>query len=246
MENRTIIFRADGNSDIGLGHLVRSSALAAMLREQYACVLATRCRMIDQLPDVRDSFTRIIELPEKSYEAEAAEFHNITGPADLVVLDGYAFDGAYQHQLTRNGFDLFSIDDIHSFKFHSKVIINHAGGITPLDYAAWPFTQYFLGPHYSLLRGAFLRAAKDRRNAISDNNCIVCFGGADPVNRTMQVVQDLCKRSDQVDHIHVVVGSAYRFHAELNDFIGGRENISVHHAVSTGEMVRIMQQCSFA
>ena len=37
---RRIIFRADGNSDIGLGHVIRSLALVEMLKDNFECVFA--------------------------------------------------------------------------------------------------------------------------------------------------------------------------------------------------------------
>ena len=37
-----IYIRADGNSGIGLGHVIRSLALAEMLKEDFNCIFATR------------------------------------------------------------------------------------------------------------------------------------------------------------------------------------------------------------
>jgi spore coat polysaccharide biosynthesis predicted glycosyltransferase SpsG/RimJ/RimL family protein N-acetyltransferase len=139
---------------------------------------------------------------------------------------------------------MFSIDDIHAFSFYSKVIINHSGGITPMDYRSLPGTQFYLGPQYALLRKPFLQAAKNKRNVIADNNCFLCFGGADPQNHTMQVLQSQ-KPRNLFSHFHVVVGKAYRFKKEL-DLFAQEENITVHFAVSPQEIVAIMQQCSFA
>ena len=173
-ENQTIVFRADGGSEIGLGHLIRSSALAHMLNNEFNCILATRCNIDSLLQTFKTSFSKIISLPDQDYDKEPQLLIETFSEENLIILDGYNFDSQYQESLVRKGFDLFSIDDIHAFQFHSKIIINHAGGISPLDYKTLPFTQFYLGPRYSLLREPFLEAAKHRRNSVNDNNCFIC------------------------------------------------------------------------
>ena len=37
-----VYIRADGNSEIGLGHVIRSLALAEMLKDEFCCIFVTR------------------------------------------------------------------------------------------------------------------------------------------------------------------------------------------------------------
>jgi UDP-2,4-diacetamido-2,4,6-trideoxy-beta-L-altropyranose hydrolase len=241
----SIIFRADGDSKSGLGHLFRSSALAEMLEQSYSCILATRCRIEPVLKEMRSVFDEVIALPEIDYPEEAKNFHKICSNESLVVLDGYHFDGVYQQELFQKGFDIFSIDDIHAFPFFSKVIINHSGGFLPLDYRSLPSTQFYLGPTYALLRTPFLEAAKSRRNEITDSNCFVCFGGADPDNQTMEILRNVQLRNS-FEKIHVVIGNAYQYKPQLEAFAKDQDKITVHHALSPSGMVTVMKQCSYA
>ena len=39
---KKILFRADGNEEIGYGHVIRSLALADMLKENFECIFVTR------------------------------------------------------------------------------------------------------------------------------------------------------------------------------------------------------------
>ncbi|AKQ44785.1 hypothetical protein TH63_02735 [Rufibacter radiotolerans] len=243
---KKIFFRADGSSDIGLGHLVRSSALADMLKEKFDCVLATRCEIYTVIETLKSSFSEIISLPEQEYSLEAKLMADMIPSQSLIVLDGYNFDSTYQELLVNNGFDLFSIDDIHAFQFHSKVIINHAGGIDPLDYRALPTTQFFLGPRYSLLREPFLKAAKQRRNSITNKNCFVCFGGADPDNKTLEILKNKnIRESAYFDNFHVVVGGAFKHKEALESYIQNQD-ITLYYALTSEEMVSLMQHCSYA
>ena len=243
--SKKIFFRVDGSEKIGLGHMVRSSALASALNQNYQCILATRCRIPKVLQEASDVYDDIVELPETDLRSEAAAASEIFSNADLVVLDGYAFDAAYQRELLKQKFDFFSIDDIHATEFYSRAVINHSGGLTPVDYHSQPGTQFFLGPRYSLLRKPFLSAAKKRRQSIDNKDCFVCFGGADPSNKTLEILktEDIL---DQFDHFHVVTGSAYQHQEELMEFSSSKKNVSTYSSLSSEELVSVMQKTCFA
>lgn len=242
----TVIFRADGDSSMGLGHLVRSSALAAMLSEDFTTVLATRCSVDSVLNEAKTVFSRLISLPAEKTEEEVEALVSHLNRPDLLVLDGYHFDEAYQNKLAANGIRFFAIDDIHAYPFGADVVINHAGGLSPLDYTAKPATQFYLGPHYSLLRRPFLEAAKNRRNHITDSNCFVCFGGADPNNRTLEIVKEQMASPGRFAQLHVVVGGAYQYRDELAAYAKNNGRVHVYSALSPEAMVAVMQQCSYA
>lgn len=244
-KSKKIFFRADGSEKIGLGHIVRSSALASAVSKNYNCILATRCKISSVLKEVSKVYDDIVQLPEIDFHSEVTQASEIFENADLIVLDGYAFDDIYQRELVKQKFDFISIDDIRETFFYSRAIINHNGGLSPLDYHAQPGTQFYLGPQYSLLRKPFLEAAKRRRQAIDNKNCFVCFGGADPFNKTLEVL-----RSDnilsQFHHFYVVTGSAYQYEQELINFADSKKNISTYSSLSPEELVRVMQKCCFA
>ena len=242
---RHVTFRADGNSQIGLGHIIRSSALASAIKEDYSCTLLTRCTISEVLKEAADVFAEIIKLPERDYQEEARLFSEFSATDDLVVLDGYFFDSFYQEILKEGGYTFFSIDDIHSTEFFSSVIINHAGGLSPLDYKAPPSTQFYLGPSYSLLRPPFLRAAKKRRTMITNKNCFVCFGGADPENKTLEILKKPNIR-DYFQEFHVVTGSAYEYEDDLKQLSSDKKNISIYSSISSEELVTVMRKCCFA
>lgn len=246
VDRQAILFRADGNSEIGLGHLIRSSALASALKADYVCELATRCDNPEILDQISAEFETIIQLPQKSYSEEAENLASAFKDR-LVILDGYNFDDRYQQILSAENCSFFCIDDIHAYPFLSKVIINHSGGLTPLDYQALPGTQFYLGLHYALLRKDFLKAAANRRQKIDSGNCLICFGGADPQNKTLEVLQNEKIAGDvRFKHFHVVVGSAYRFFDQLSGYCAGKENISLYRSLDLEDMIATMQKCSFA
>ncbi|MFN2439858.1 MAG: UDP-2,4-diacetamido-2,4,6-trideoxy-beta-L-altropyranose hydrolase, partial [Chitinophagaceae bacterium] len=241
----TIFFRADGDSEMGLGHIIRSSAIASYVKDHYKCILLTRCKIHSVLHEARSIFSEIVSLPVIDYYLEAENFSSITLKNCLFVLDGYFFDTAYQKILKSHGREFFFIDDIHAFKYYARVIVNQSGKIGPIDYEALPGTQYYLGPLYALLRAPFLEAAKEREKKLDNKNCFICFGGADPENKTLEILKNKNIQSG-FEHFHVVIGSAYKYISELEDFATENKKISIHTSLSAEEMEAVMQQCCFA
>ena len=242
-----IVFRADGNNATGLGHIVRTGAIADTLRHDWECTLITRCTIESILEEMRLIFSKVIMIPAiTSYETEASQLQGKFALADIVVLDGYDFTANYQQAVISSGSSLVNIDDIHHTYFYSDIVINSAGGITALDYHAAPATQFFLGPKYTLIRKPFLEKAKERRNTVSNNDVFICLGGADPENNTLSVVQ-FVENLQRFSSMKIVVGGAYLYAKELEEYIKfAGVKAEIYKQVSADKMADIMSTCSYA
>ena len=93
-----LVLRADGNGRIGLGHVMRLLALAEILRTDFAEVV-----FLIQAPDealaamLRSAGVRLLDLPLTSLAEESANtLPDLLRSTDVLVLDGYGFDLAYQ------------------------------------------------------------------------------------------------------------------------------------------------------
>jgi spore coat polysaccharide biosynthesis predicted glycosyltransferase SpsG len=157
-----LIFRADGNATIGLGHLVRSLALADMVRSVGECWFAVQAPSAAVRQLLATAQVRLLELPPTTdLPAEAAWLaEQQVRATDVVVLDGYQFDATYRQQLRSRGCRLAVIDDMRLGHFEVELIINHSPGVTPQLYDAAPYTRFCLGPAFSLLRMPFLTNAR--------------------------------------------------------------------------------------
>jgi UDP-2,4-diacetamido-2,4,6-trideoxy-beta-L-altropyranose hydrolase len=247
LTKKTIVFRVDGNESIGLGHLFRSMALAQTLQQDYNCICATRCSIPGMIQQLQQSFDSVIPLAGNGYSEEIEFLENEISQQDLWILDGYTFDTAYQEILRNKGIDFFCIDDIHAYRFLAKVVINHSGGLSPLDYQSEPGTQFYLGPGYALLAKEYLASAKAKLKWQNNQSCFVCFGGADPGNKTLQLLQKMAVSGNSLfSNYHVVVGGAYKYFDQLQSFASGKNHIELHRSLPPEQMVSLMQKCSFA
>ena len=242
-----ILFRADGSTEMGLGHMVRTGALASMLNHDWDCELYTRCTVPSILAEAKAIFSKLVQLPGSADPiSEAAAIGSQTNKNDIIVLDGYEFGKEYQQAITINHASLVSVDDIQANYFLADIIINSAGGITPLDYEATAGTQFYLGPRYTMLREAFLKRARSSTVVNANKDILVCLGGADPNNVTLDVVKYIHKL-DRFDTLRIVTGGAYQHLESLQAYVSVNElNAIIYHQVDAEELAALMASCSYA
>ena len=103
-------FRADGNGDIGYGHISRLQAFANFIKSKYDFFLTgfkTNKKILNQ------NFN-IIELPTNlNLCEEIAWIRSRFNPTNhIIITDGYQFDSNYQKNIKKLGYKLICIDDM--------------------------------------------------------------------------------------------------------------------------------------
>lgn len=242
-----IYFRCDAGSQIGLGHLVRSLALAQMLQpafQPHFLIQRPAPAIADQIKACQFGYTALPQTPDYHQEAAALK-EQLLKPGDLVVLDGYHFDTHYQQTLKQQQVLLVCLDDLQAFPFAADVIINQAGGVDPHRYQALPHTRLCLGPEYALLREPFLQAARQPRPPQAVDRIFLNMGGADPKNDTGRILQHLLAIAPQMP-VEVVTGSAFRFGEQLTAMATQHPQIRLHRNLPAQHMCRLMQSCQAA
>ena len=238
-----IYIRADGNSEIGLGHVIRSLALAEMLKDDFNCIFATRF-LTDYIRTEAGKVCEDIRLPESNEHFEA--FLALLSGDEIVVLDNYFFHTAYQQSIKNKGCKLVCIDDIHDKHFVADVVINPAPYVSESDYSIESYTKCLLGTKYALLRTPFLHLAKHSKKYNGANRVFVCFGGIDYNNITKRVVEHLLT-FEFIDLVFVVTGSAYKYKDELQMLSKQySDRILSYSNITAKQVVEILKNCSFA
>ncbi|MDR2038361.1 MAG: UDP-2,4-diacetamido-2,4,6-trideoxy-beta-L-altropyranose hydrolase [Bacteroidales bacterium] len=234
-----VIIRADGNSNIGLGHTIRCLALADMLKQDFNCILATRYLTGYIQAEANKAGIDIIKLPQSEEHFEV--FLSILSGDEIVVLDNYFFSSEYQSSIKEKGCKLVCIDDIHHEHFVADVVINHAGGIDRKLYSTALYTFLYTGPDYVLLRPEFL-SYKGKKG----KSMLVSMGGADPKNDTLKVLR-LLEEKKIPGLCYVIVGDAFLYQSELEGFCRHSGlNLEVKKNLSAKEMADIMLDCQYA
>ncbi|QKG56757.1 UDP-2,4-diacetamido-2,4,6-trideoxy-beta-L-altropyranose hydrolase [Hymenobacter sp. BRD128] len=241
--SRRLVFRADGNATIGLGHLVRLLALADMLRGLVPGLFIVRepTAAVTQL--VTEAGWAIHALPAQALSAEADWLAtSFLLPGDVLVLDGYDFTLAYQQRLRQSGCGLAYIDDLRAWPVVADVLINHSPGVTPADYQAPATARLLLGPAFSLLRQPFIAGAALPQASGDFTSALVCFGGADPLGLTARTLAALLTLP-QVQRIGLLVGAAFGGDEALQVAARAQpeREITIYRNLGAAELVALLQ-----
>lgn len=233
MGKRKIIFRADGGSSIGMGHFIRTLALAEMLKDDFYCIYATQSPSDYQISEISAVCHESIVLP--SNEAHFDVFLSLLQGDEIVVLDNYHFDTKYQQRIKYKGCKLVCIDDLHDKHFVCDAIINHAEGTRKSQYSAERHTVFCLGYRFALLRKDYLTRTSNK--IFKKYSCLVMMGGADPFNLTAKLISMLEPLQLSLP-IAVIVGSAYDNEQLFKSF----NNIELFKGVESIKVLQIMRE----
>ncbi len=235
---KKIIFRADGNAQIGLGHVMRCLALAQMLGPDYDRRFAIVQPTLEVIALIEEIATVVIELKTN----EIADFLAIVGPDSVIVLDGYSFPETDQRAVRQQAKKLVFIDDLVDGRQVADVVINHAGGVEVTTYQAEPCTEFCLGPHYALLRPEFLEPPTPPP---ANGPIFVSLGGSDPDNTLVHVLDAAVVVNPDLE-IRAVLGPMYQFAESLIRFRELLPNLTLLYNLSAAEMLIEIQQCQLA
>jgi len=180
-----VVVRADADAAVGIGHLMRASALAEELHARGATVDVLSRPLSDRL--VRWLVARGLGVHEFTEPTGgSADLRRTTGlarrvGASWIVVDGYRFDARYQAALTESGVRVLWIDDdAHAACYTAEVIVNPNLHARPEMYPRRPPDgRLLLGPRFALLRPEFRRRLQSPDRTSRPDRLLVSLGGGD-------------------------------------------------------------------
>lgn len=238
-----LFFRVEGNQCIGLGHLMRCFALSQVAQQaNYEVVficnqasknfLLSRHQWQGEIVVIDDRYWNRTFAVVREQNNSEIDFivtcmsgfvsQKNTASRQILVLDGYQFDHAYQDTVSSTGITFAYFDDINTFLQQNKthvanVVINGAGAAYKLGYEKnTPNTRLCLGPQYLLLRTEFINVALIP--IVNRDSLLIFFGGADAENHTVKLLGALSKLKFTYS-VKVVTGAAYQFQKQLVESI---------------------------
>jgi len=230
MLDEPLFIRADGSPEMGTGHVMRCLALAQAWQTEGGEVhfIGEGTEGLEKRLEEEGIAVRPLEsTPGNEQDAlETARKARDAG-ASWVVVDGYHFDGSYQHRLQKEGLRVLFLDDYgHAERYEADLVLNQNIDAEASLYAdTSDDTELLLGPRYALLRKEFWPWREPRRTPQSEaNRVLVTLGGADPDNCTKAVVEALNLVDDDGLRCTVVVGGSNPHRASVEaaaERIGG-------------------------
>ena len=245
---RKIIFRADGGKSIGMGHVVRSCALAAMLKDNFTIVFAIQQPIESVLKTIHSVTETILHLPlTEDFDQDAVNFSEFLESTDIVVLDGYNFKTDYQKTIQKKGCKLLVIDDLHSWHHFADAILNHADGIKESVYSKENNSKLYLGLDYVLLRKPFLENTSETRKISAVKKAFISMGAADINNLTQKFTEGLIQIKE-IEEIHLMLGSINPNLTSIDTLIANNKQIKIikHFEISAEQLADLLKKCDIA
>ncbi|MFT2091416.1 UDP-2,4-diacetamido-2,4,6-trideoxy-beta-L-altropyranose hydrolase [Paraglaciecola sp. 2405UD69-4] len=246
-----VVFRVDANPTIGLGHLMRSLAVAqGLYREGIKLVFAITDSTQHYCQSRQDWVGEVHILPTTSKQVELASLsslcHNVE--AKWLILDGYDFDCEYRNELNKIGCKLGIFDDgllckSQSVEPNLNLLINWSTGAEHLPYDKYAPNAYLcVGDSYRVLREEFYQSELEFYE--HRKSLLLMFGGSDPFKFTLPLLQELAALQADMP-ITVVTGAGYQALPQLIAFIQA-SSLSVSHHHDSQNIAQLMGKARLA
>lgn len=239
-----VLFRADGNVTLGLGHVIRCQALAQALQPLFVGTFVLRNPTLDLRQQLASIGLEVVTIPESVLPGlvEAQWLADYLLPSDIVVLDGYHFTSDYQQVIAARCPTLVCLDDLITPPTWAAVVLNQAGSVSPAAYTAVPLAHLCIGPAYALLRPPFWQKPIASQSA-NPPRLFLNMGGADPGNQTLALLPRLQHQFSSYQ-IEVVTGAAYPHRVALAAYQQKQgPQVHLHHNLSAAELASLLRTC---
>jgi len=234
---KTILIKAMGNSEIGMGHIYRSISLARELEKEFNVLFC-----INNNPQVKPL------MPEQ--DMRYFTDRDVKSLIKSKMVDFLLFDQPGDHQ------ELFETLKAHSprlkivaldyFNYDNEsvdVIINLFNHNLQKSRPDRNSLQYYEGLEYAIIRKEFCPYISQKKKIHEEvNKVLVTFGGADPEENTNKVLQILKMLEFPRVKIEVILGPLWK--GELSKTLPS--NIRFHYSVSPSLIVNFMAGADLA
>ncbi len=238
-----VLCRADGNPQIGSGHIMRCLSLADGLRDiGQETVFVTADDCFQAIIQARDHKCILLHTKYDHMEEELPLLRPLLQKLcpRCMILDSYYATPDYMAEI-RNEVPLVYIDDQNAFDYPADLVINYTLYADKLPYPQ--NKRYLLGPEYTLLRREF-QDIPQRQAAERVKNVLLSTGGADPEHVALKCVQYLLEQRIAGVTYHVVLGAMNPDVENIKRLAAGQEHIVLHWQVS--DMRALMLECDAA
>lgn len=253
-----VVFRTDGSTLIGRGHIMRCLTLANILRDRaveihFVCRTHTGhfCDLIAQLGFVVHRLPLADEQVDHFlghacwlgalWETDAKETHQVIqdlgGVVDFLIVDHYAVDHRWEKALRASATKILVIDDLADRVHDCDLLLDQnffSDLSTRYDHKVPPECVSLLGPHYALLQPVY--AKLHSQVEIWDGpvrRIFVFFGDADTENLTALSVAAFQQLGRPDIYLDVVMTKKNSCYQDVKKAIEGWGNIRLHGPLPT-------------
>jgi spore coat polysaccharide biosynthesis predicted glycosyltransferase SpsG/CMP-N-acetylneuraminic acid synthetase len=217
-----VLFVANGDPKIGLGHVYRGIALWSAFASRCDFIFLTQqgATLGIELLNRQDVTVQVYDTTDDLLSIVS----NIQ--PDIVINDILDTSIRYISSLKSKGIFVVNLEDLGDGSLEADIVINALYDDLYLK------PTHYVGPEYECLRQEFLESPiKDISPDV--NNILITFGGIDSRNSTLQVLKALEGTITDEMTITIILGLGYSYRDELNATLSSYSaNVRVYNNVS--------------
>ncbi|MDE6252013.1 MAG: UDP-2,4-diacetamido-2,4,6-trideoxy-beta-L-altropyranose hydrolase [Lachnospiraceae bacterium] len=196
LNKKKIIFRVDGYKEIGMGHIYRTLQIAYNLTEhEVLFVLSSNSE--PGINKIKNSFFRYEIVNTNEEIIDIIEREN----ADILVNDILDTDKDYMLLVKQLGIRVVNFEDLGEGRLYADAVINAL-------YEKQENPNTYCGEKYYCVRDEFI-LFNDKRFSENVKNVLIVFGGTDPENLTMKVINAIEKTGHKEIQYTCILGLGY-------------------------------------
>ena len=240
-----ILFRADANSSIGMGHVMRCLSIADAISSSTSFPTIVRGKAdikfvladetVEELIKSRGYEPIVLHTDYKAMDTEIPVWEELEPSidADLIIVDSYFVTTSYLSFLRDNiGFTAY-IDDVLSFPYPVDVLVDYNAYATVDSYHALyggkEEPELIIGPSFAPLRAMFQGVPpKEQREKVKD--VLLSIGGSDELHIALSFVKYLCEHPSSFTY-HILLGAMNQDKDEIHFLSAGKDWIELHENV---------------
>lgn len=242
-----VFIRADANSVIATGHIMRCMAIANQLQKQGETVtfLVADEYPVDMLNENGFSYI-VLHTDWNDMESELLLLKELIQEYEVCVLfvDSYQVSGLYFTELSKT-VKVIYLDDRNAFPYDVSEIINYSHYYRDFEYEkvyGASDVKLWLGCEYIPLREEFCEMEqKDISEYIQ--NVMITTGGTDRYHVSDLVLEMLSKQYPDIV-FHMVVGRFFDNADRLKALAEERKNVKLYERIA--KMSALMSECDIA
>ena len=248
-----VLVRADATSEMGAGHVMRCAALGTRLMSRGAKVHFLCVGLSDHLADwLRDHGLGLAVLPAADitdWRSDLAATRDVVGRvghADLLIVDHYGLNKAWEKGMRSQARRILVIDDLVDRDHDCDMLLDqnlHEAALIRYGKRVPQGTRLFLGPRYAMLRAEFDEPGLGRIRDGSVKRLLVFFGG-DPNNQTLKIINALRALGSLAPETIIVLGAVHPHRSVIHK--NAADLPGVHVLDTTDQMSRLMAQADLA
>lgn len=209
-----LAIRADADSAIGLGHVMRCLALAQAWQDRGADAVFFCASIPDAIRQRlnAEGFRSVLIQAQPGSDEDARQTCRELSQSGgrLLAVDGERFRHRWQKQVKETGLRLLFMEDNGTPPpYCADWVWNADLPVRPQLYNnAGTNAKLLLGPEYALLRREFLRRQPKTKVASPVHNFLITMGGSDPENFTARTLRSLGQVRLSNWKVRIIIGAA--------------------------------------